>query len=189
MGADGTENRSDDEVHPWEECRGIGKSFGYNRMETTADYMTRRQCIETLVDVASRGGNLLLNVGPTADGRIPAIMEDRLLAIGRWLDVNGEAIYGTTCWAKADPSLRKEGVYFTRKGAAIYLIFTRWPQMEIAVPSIGKVRNVTPLGFSAKVAWRQENGGLVLSVPPVVPTESLGFAAWTLRIETEDGAM
>lgn len=178
-----------DYVHPWEECRGIGHSFGYNRYETTADYMSREKCIETLVDVVSRGGNLLLNVGPTADGRIPAIMEDRLLAIGRWLEVNGEAIYGTTRWAKADPSLRKEGIYFTRKGAAIYLIFTRWPQAEITVPAIGKVRDVTPLGFSAKIAWRQESGGLVLSVPPAVPTELPGSAAWTLRVETEDGAM
>ena len=151
--------------------------------------MSREKCIETLIGVVSRGGNLLLNVGPTADGRIPAIMEDRLLAIGRWLEANGEAIYGTTRWAKADPSLRKEGIYFTRKGAAIYLIFTRWPQAEITVPTIGKVRDVTPLGFSAKVAWRQKDGGLILSVPPVVPTELPGSAAWTLRIETEDGAM
>ena len=184
-GADGIKGHDSDAVHPWEECRGIGKSFGFNRMETTADYMSREKCIETLVDVASRGGNLLLNVGPTADGRIPAIMEDRLLAIGRWLELNGEAIYGTTRWAKADPSLRKQGIYFTRKGAAIYLIFTHWPQAEITIPSIGKVRDVSPLGFSAKVAWRQEGDGLVLSVPPAVPAEANGSAAWTLRIETE----
>ena len=188
-GEDGTKGHDSDAVHPWEECRGIGKSFGYNRMETTADYMSREKCIETLVDVVSRGGNLLLNVGPTADGRIPAIMEDRLLAIGRWLEVNGEAIYGTTRWAKADPSLRKKGIYFTRKGAVIYLIFTRGPQAEIIVPSIGKVRDVRPLGFSAKVTWRQENDGLVLSVPPAVPTELPGSAAWTLRIETDAGGM
>ena len=65
----------------------------------------------------------------------------------------------------------------------------QWWQAEITVPSVGAVRNVRPLGFSAKVAWRQENGGLVLSVPPAVPTELPGSAAWTLRIETEDGAM
>lgn len=188
-GSDGSAGRDSDAVHPWEECRGIGKSFGFNRMETTADYMSREKCIETLVDVASRGGNLLLNVGPTADGRIPAIMEDRLLAIGRWLEVNGEAIYGTTRWAKANPALRKEGIYFTRKGATIYLIFTRGPQREITVPLIGKVRGVHPLGFPVEVSWRQEGDVLFLSLPTVMPADSCGSAAWTLRIETEDGTM
>ena len=58
---------------------------------------------------------------------------------------------------------------------------------KITVPSIGTVRDVWPPGFSAKVTWRQQNGGLVLSVPPIVPTELPGSAAWTLRIEMEDG--
>lgn len=66
-------------LHPWEECRGIGNSFGFNRYETPEHYMSGSQCIETLVETVSRGGNLLLNIGPTADGRIPAIMQDRLL--------------------------------------------------------------------------------------------------------------
>ena len=73
--------------HPWEECRGIGKSFGYNRFETDADYLSAEQCVELLVSTVSRGGNLLLNVGPDSRGRIPPPMRDRLLAIGRWLSV------------------------------------------------------------------------------------------------------
>ena len=82
-------------THAWEENRGIGHSYGYNRNEDLADYATGQRLLLTLLDTVSRGGNLLLNVGPTADGRIPVEMQDRLAYLGRWLAINGEAIYGT----------------------------------------------------------------------------------------------
>jgi alpha-L-fucosidase len=81
--------------HPWEENRGMAYSYGWNRMETADDYRSARELILLLCDTVSRGGNLLLNVGPTGDGRIPVIMQQRLLELGEWLRVNGEAIYGT----------------------------------------------------------------------------------------------
>ena len=73
----------------------MGSSYGYNRNEDIRDYNTRGQLLQMLAKCAGNGGNLLLNVGPTADGRIPVIMQERLLQIGQWLNVNGEAIYGT----------------------------------------------------------------------------------------------
>lgn len=90
----------DDPSILWEENRGIGKSFGYNRQETYDDYNSTQLLILMLCDIVSRGGNFLLDIGPTADGRIPVIMEDRLIHIGEWLDINGEAIFGTRRWKK-----------------------------------------------------------------------------------------
>jgi alpha-L-fucosidase len=85
----------------WEESRGIGHSYGYNRNEQLADYKSSGDLILMLADIVSRGGNLLLDIGPTADGRIPVIMQQRLADIGNWLAVNGEAIYGTTAWKES----------------------------------------------------------------------------------------
>ncbi len=79
----------------WEECRGIGASFGYNRNENIHNYRSVKELLHILIDMVSHGGNLLLDVGPTADGRIPVIMQQRLLSMGTWLDRNGEAIYET----------------------------------------------------------------------------------------------
>ncbi|MFI3249020.1 MAG: alpha-L-fucosidase [Rikenellaceae bacterium] len=86
---------------PWEENRGIGMSFGYNRIENLEDYRTEKELIFMLVDLVSRGGNLLLNIGPRADGTIPVIMQQRLAQIGDWLEVNGEAIFDTKSYKQS----------------------------------------------------------------------------------------
>ena len=78
----------------WEACRGIGHSFGFNRDEPDDDLLSVDALVHLLVDIVSKNGNLLLNVGPAADGRIPHAQAERLLGLGWWLKVNGEAIYG-----------------------------------------------------------------------------------------------
>lgn len=80
---------------PWAECRGIGRSFGFNRNEDVANFLTDRQLIQHFCELVATGGGLTLNVGPMADGTIPFIQQERLLALGRWLKINGEAIYGS----------------------------------------------------------------------------------------------
>ena len=166
---EGGDTSGDCATHPWEECRGIGNSFGYSRFETTKDYMSRERCVETLVSCVSRGGNLLLNVGPTSDGRIPAIMQDRLLAIGRWLDVNGEAIYGTTRWDAAQNDFATRRIYFTKKSGAIYMAVFSGDAEKIEVPGLTDVTDVAVLGTSAKVSWSAADGTLVVDIPKFRP--------------------
>ncbi|MBR1549485.1 MAG: alpha-L-fucosidase [Bacteroidales bacterium] len=80
---------------PWAECRGIGRSFGLNRNEDLENYLTATELIQHFCELVASGGGLTLNVGPYADGTIPLIQQERLQALGRWLQVNGEAIYGS----------------------------------------------------------------------------------------------
>lgn len=163
---DGGDQAGLSDVHPWEECRGIGRSFGYNRYEKASDYMSREKCLETLVQIVSAGGNLLLNVGPTADGRIPAIMEDRLLAMGRWLDVNGEAIYGTTRATKAAKPAKDARVYLTQKGETLYAIVFGGKDEPVRLAGVkGAVKAVTLVGSDASVSWSAEGGTLTVRVP------------------------
>jgi alpha-L-fucosidase len=86
---------------PWEECRGIGYSFGYNRNEDIEDYNSSVTLIHMLIDIVSHGGNLLLDIGPDGNGKIPPVMQERLLDIGEWLKINGEAIYGSRKWKRS----------------------------------------------------------------------------------------
>ena len=80
---------------PWAECRGLGRSFGLNRNEDLDNYMTDKELIQHFVELVAHGGGLTLNVGPYADGTIPLIQQERLRGLGEWLEVNGEAIYGS----------------------------------------------------------------------------------------------
>ena len=108
---------------PFEECRGIGHSFAFNRAEGYDIYSSRKECVQMLIDLVSKGGNLLLDIGPTADGRIPLIMVDRLLAMGRWLEIHGESIYGTTRGVLPPTGWGRS----TTKGNYLYLHIFDWP--------------------------------------------------------------
>ena len=85
---------------PWAECRGLGRSFGLNRNEPLENYMTSDELIRHFAVLVAAGGGMTLNVGPAADGKIPLLQQERLLDLGKWLETNGEAIYGTRPYKK-----------------------------------------------------------------------------------------
>jgi alpha-L-fucosidase len=157
-------------VHKWEEDQGMGKSFGYNRMETADDYKTPRQLVALLVKTVSEGGNLALDIGPTADGRVPVIMQERLLQMGAWLKVNGEAIYGTHPWRKTGEG---DSIRYTAKDDAVYAIALKWPGRELSLetPQPGKDATVTLVGDSQPLRWQAREGKLVVEMPPTGPGE------------------
>jgi alpha-L-fucosidase len=170
-------------AHPWEECRGIGGSFGYNRNENLKDYETSESLVHILIDKVARGGNLLLNIGPTADGRIPVIMQQRLKDMGDWLSVNGEAIYGTRDWTKA-PAIGKETtVFYTTKGNDLYAIVTKWPEKPIVINEVSKSGDVTMLGFDGKVKYSVSGNKLTIIPPAITPANNPCSYAWVFRVK------
>jgi alpha-L-fucosidase len=197
--------------HPWEESRGMGFSYGYNRAERLEDYHTGRELVIMLVDLVSRGGNLLLDIGPAADGTIPVIMEERLTQIGDWLKVNGEAIYGTKPWkatrqwsagdvpkidynqeyeaaydvtklaAKPDPGKAGIEAFFTAKGSDVYAILPRWPGRKFLVKDVAGVKSVSLLGSSSPLKFKQAKDGVTIQLPDL-SEELFHQPAWVLKL-------
>jgi len=165
--------------HTWEECRGIGTSFGFNRTEGLNDYSTAEQLIKLLVSTVSAGGNLLLDIGPAADGTIPVIMQQRLLEIGKWLKTNGEAIFGTRRFIKSkkeeeiNPETNKS-IFFTQKNKDIYIICLDWPEDNIVLKGLktaGKVK-VQMLGKGKTVSVKEAGGNIIITPPLLTPDDN-----------------
>ena len=169
-------------THPWEECRGIGNSFGYNRNENLSDYSTSEQLVHLLIEKVAMGGNLLLNIGPTADGRIPVIMQQRLMDMGQWLKVNGEAIYGTAPWDVAkQPEIQ---AYFTTKGKDLYVICTKYPASKtITIRNVGKKpAAVTLLGSKTSVKYVYGGTNVTVTLPELSPANNPCEYAWVFKL-------
>ena len=169
----------DIQTQKWETCRGIGHSFGYNRAEGDEQLIGETELVHMLVDIVSKNGNLLLNVGPMADGTIPENQQKRLETLGAWLAVNGEAIFGTRPWTVA-ASKTSDGldVRFTRSGDAIYATLLGTPAAtEITITGLQSTGDTqAQLVGGAALAVQQTADGLRVTLPdtlPAAPAHSL----------------
>jgi alpha-L-fucosidase len=154
----------------WESCVTINTdSWGYNKYET--NFKTSRDLIRMLIEVVSKGGNLLLNVGPRPDGVIQDEFTSRLAAIGRWMHVNSESIYGTT----ASPFERLP--FFGRatvKGNKLYLQVFEWPRDgELRVPGLRNMVHHASLlpDPSSRLNTRRDGPDILISLPAPAPDE------------------
>jgi alpha-L-fucosidase len=156
----------------WETCMTINDTWAYNKNDT--HYKSTGELIRMLVDVASKGGNFLLNVGPTPEGEIQPEFEERLRGIGAWLKSNGEAIYGTTYGPI-------QGLAFgrtTQKGATVYLHVFDWPKGPLEIPGFNlRVTAATFVAGGRSVAFRQAGDRLTLDLPPAAPDPNVTVIA------------
>ena len=168
-------------------------SWGYTENQK---YKTADRLVDDLIDIVSKNGCLLLNVGPRADGTIPEKDQEILLAIGKWLKLNGEAIYGTTYWKtygegptstatghlaeKKNKPFTAQDIRFTAKGDYLYTILLGWPSTgRITIKSLAedsptgleRIEAVEMLGVDATLSWKRDSTGLTVRLPEQKPCE------------------
>ena len=168
-------------------------------------YKSADRIVDELVDIASKNGSLLLDITPTAEGVIPEPVVERLLAIGHWLTVNGEAIYGTRPWKvfgegptqiksgmfgeEKTPDFTAQDVRFTSRWKTLYAIALDWPQntADMVIKSLntndallakGEITNISLLGSDAKLSWQHNSEGLRI----VLPREKPGAFSYVFKV-------
>jgi alpha-L-fucosidase len=157
----------------WEATRGVGHSFGANHNEAPGDIISVTDLVHLLVDIVAKNGNLLIGVGPAPDGSLPDWQVTPLAGLGRWLEVNGRAIYGTRPWT-VPSTTAADGteVRFTVGDGVLYATALgprHSPSLVLDGVVAGPVRRVELLGMDSPLEWRVDDGRLTITAPPRWP--------------------
>jgi alpha-L-fucosidase len=169
--------------YTWETCMTMGNQWSYKPDD---EYKSTRQLIHLLVDIVAKGGNFLLNIGPQPDGKLPSVAVSRLEEIGRWMDINAEAIHGTRPIAPY-----KEGrVALTRKGEVAYAIYLAAdgetaPPASVLMPSVRPQAGseIRLLGHETPCPWELSADGLRVQVPSAAHTKPPCEHAWVFKVK------
>ncbi len=159
----------------WETCMTINNTWAYNSHDH--DYKSSRMLIRSLIEVASRGGNFLLNVGPQPDGQIQPEFQERLKALGAWMTVNGDSIYGSTYGSVQNI----DGLRVTASAKSIYLHLFDWKPPLCTVPGIdARVLSARLLANGKPLTFRQTEGKLEIDIPQTAPDPDVSVIALNL---------
>ncbi|MFG3200446.1 alpha-L-fucosidase [Streptomyces sp. NPDC048192] len=175
---------ADTVVAKWESSRGLDPfSYGYNQATPDAAYMTVEEIVRSLVDIVSKNGNFLLDIGPRADGTIADVLQTRLRQTGAWLKVNGEAVYDTTYWSRM-AQLGEDLRFTVRPDEAFYIHSLAEPGAKLTVEAPVPVRpgdKVSMLGHDRPLTWTVSGGSLVIDVPEAA--RKAGRYVWVFKVD------
>lgn len=158
---------------PWESTRGLGFSFGYNQAEDDRHSLSGDELIRMLVDVVSKNGNLLINVGPRADGSIPDLQLAAMRRLGAWLDVNGGAVYGTRPWIRCGEETGVPRAYTASEGRV---------HVHVLDPSPGCLELPPELADAASATWGDSSPAIVEAGVVEIPQHLRGEPAAVLTV-------
>ncbi|MCL2499125.1 MAG: alpha-L-fucosidase [Defluviitaleaceae bacterium] len=168
-----------DYKNKWENTRGIGLSFGYNAQENETHLLSHHKLVSLLLDTVAKNGNLLINIGPKADGTIPKEQESRLLALGEWLDAHGDGIYGTRPYERQHEKTENGvDIYFTKKEKALFVFLDNVPAGDstIIVKGLGGKADSMQSMDGKKLSFAAQDQDLAVSFKNITPDHfPLGF--------------
>lgn len=163
----------------WETCQTFAGSWGFNASEPPSSYKSGATIIRMLADVVSKNGNVLFNIGPKHDGTIAKAMQDRLLEVGAWLRINGEAIYGSRYWKQAEDG----NVRFTTKPGKFYMIALDWPGQSLTITAPIPIHGETKIRLLGSdgppISWSRKGDAIVLQMPHAGPAATTSRHAFT----------